>query len=285
MNKINKIAKRITAFLKTKEIQVNNKINYAKELTQQIYPYFDNDTKLKEKYNEFEVKVYPYKFVQGYKNKNKYYPVKVLMFYVDKLQDKDKKSPIRKQYKEGIGEAISKNLDKQYIVIYGHSIKSNYSDIDYFKDTFTHEMLHILDFCANKDERDQKDYFGHPVEGIKQNGGIPYPGMNGKDDDKFDEIFAEYYTCKAQRREYIYELLDFIEDYAIRNRISEQETVRLILKKMEDKEIFKKFIDKMKFGGYNYIALMFLYHLSFSKNKNGDKKEAINILNSFYSEE
>lgn len=285
MNKINKIAKKITAFLKTKEVQVNNKISYAKELVQQIYPYFDTDTKLKQKYNEFEVKVYPYKFVQGYKNKNKYYPIKVFMFYIDTINDKDKKSPIRKQYKEGMGQAISKSLDEQYIVMYGHSIKNGYGDLNYFKSTFIHEMIHILDYCANNKERDQKNYFGHPLKGFKQNGGIPYPGINGKDDDKFDGMFAEYYTCRAERREYIYELLDFIEDYAVRNRISEQDTVRLILKKMEDKNQFRRFTEKMKIGQYNYIALMFLYHLSFSENKNGDKNDAIKILNSLYLDE
>lgn len=285
MNKINKIAKKITAFLKTKEVQVNNKISYAKELAQQIDFYFDSDNKLKQKYNEFEIKVYPYKFVQDYKDENKYYPIKIFMFYVDKINDKYKKYPIRKQYKEGMGQAISKSLKTQYIVMYGHSIKNGYGDISYFKSTFIHEMIHILDYCANNKERNQKDYFGHPLDGFKQNGGIPYPGINGKDDDKFDEMFAEYYTCKAERREYIYELLDFIEDYANRNRKSEQETVDLILKKMEDKNQFKKFIEKMKIGQYNYIALMFLYHLSFSQNKNGNKDDALNILNSLYSEE
>lgn len=276
---IQRTAKKILSFMKTKDTQINNKIDYAKQLAQSMNSFFEFN-KLKKDYIRYSIKVYPFRYIENYPNQTDFYTIKIIMFYVDKL--KSRNYPVRDEYKQGVGEAISQSEDQQYIVIYGHSVKKEYNTIDYFKNTFIHEMIHILDYCADHEERQQEDFYGHPVQNVQQNGGIPYPGMYGKDDDFFDEIFAEYYTCKAERRQYIYELLDFIQEYSEYNKIEQHETIDLILSKMVSKNIFKKFINKIKSFGYNYIALMFLYHLSFSKQKNGRKSDAVKILKSFY---
>jgi hypothetical protein len=43
-----------------------------------------------------------------------------------------------------------------------------------------------------------------------------------------------------------------------------------------------KLVDEFKNININYSSLAFIYHLSFSKQKNGTKQDAIKILESLY---
>ena len=199
------------------------------------------------------------------------------MLYVKEKGD-FKHIAVKDNFEAGMGQKLDRN-GQHYIVIYGD--REDKYDMSYFKDTFIHELMHMFDQMIDEDYYNDY-YFGHSVEGFQDNEGIPYPGMYGDDDDVFDDKFAEYYTCKAERRQYIFDLMRSIEDYADMKKISYTDIVDTVKKALDNKKQLRKMADDFKRLKVNYSPLAFLYHLTFSDQKNGNKNDAVKILNEIY---
>lgn len=262
-----KIAKKVMqAFLNTNDECLQLQMSIAKQLSNKSSKYFYNDRLIHNDvffYVDLNLRLFGI---------NKTYHVGIVFLYVDK-KDKHKEYPrFVKNYGTGQGEAVSYPNDKYYIVVYGDS-KQNYNE-RYFKNTFIHEMMHVIDNIIDEQKTLQTDFYGHKNE----KGKVPFPK---NEDDLFDEKFAEYFTCKAQRKEYTFDLLDSIEQFADATNQTEQQTVQLIKNSLHNKSNFMKLIEQFKKQKINYAPLTFIYHFVFSKQKNGNKQTALNILNSF----
>lgn len=280
MNIINKIAKKIClSFLDTKDNLQQKYLNYAKQKANLLNNFFKNDL-LKQNIIYTFIDINPSECIEFAQDKD--LKVGIILFYVDKVNKKDYISGLMKtQYDYGMGQALNHN-NKDYIVVYGVSDKNDYcSSKKYFKQTVTHELMHILDRYIDKDFYSE-NYFGHNVQGVEENNGVPYPGMFGDDDDIFDEKFAEYFTCKGEQKQYIYDLLQSIEDYAKAIKQKEIIIVQQLKQSLKNKNIFFNLVDEFEKRDINYAPLAFLYHLTFSKQKNGTKATALNILNNLY---
>jgi hypothetical protein len=89
-------------------------------------------------------------------------------------------------YSIGVAE-YCKYRNKHYIVVYGSSNKKDYCyNKKFFKTSFTHELIHLLDSFLYKDELKEKYSYGHPINDFQHNGGVPFPGMFGKNDNIYD---------------------------------------------------------------------------------------------------
>lgn len=152
--------------------------------------------------------------------------------------------------------------------------------MNFYKDTFVHEMLHGFDGIQERFNSD--DDYGHKYLDVpndeNNNFGIPYPGMPGKFGrlPLTDSHYAEYYTCKAERREYVNDLAVFIKGYARRNKMTADEFCGEIKEMLDDEPEFKKWIDEN--SGLDFNPMMMLYHLSFGNTKNGDSSDAKKIV-------
>lgn len=273
---LNRIAKRIyLSFLKTKNDLINKEITYADALFNKLTKYFDADGMLKQPVVQEHMDVYLDTLSDDYEGRS--FEVNVIMLYVKEKGD-FKHIAVKDEFEAGMGQKLDRNW-QHYIVIYGD--REDKYDMSYFKDTFIHELMHLFDQMIDEDYNGDY-YFGHPVEGFQDNDGIPYPGMYGDDDDVFDAEFAEYYTCKAERRQYIFDLMRSIEDYADMKKISYTDIVDTVKKALDNKKQLRKIADDFKRLKVNYSPLAFLYHLTFSKQKNGNKQDAIEILKEIY---
>lgn len=280
MNNFNKIAKKIClSFLDTRDNLQQKYLNYAKQKANLLDGFFKNNL-LKQNIVYTFININPSECIEFAQDKK--IKVGVILFYVDKVNKKDYISGLMNtKYDCGIGQALNYN-NKDYIVAYGISDKNDYcSSKKYFKQTVIHELMHILDRYIDEDFYSE-NYFGHNIPGIKENNGVPYPGMFGNDDDIFDEKFAQYFTCKGEQKQYIYDLLQSIEDYAKTIKQKEIIVVEQIKQSLKNKNMFLKLVDEFEKRDINYSPLAFLYHLSFSKQKNGTIKTALNILNNLY---
>lgn len=280
MNTTNKIAKKIClSFLNTKDKLQQKYLNYAKQKANLLDGFFKNNF-LKQNIVYTFIDINPSECIEFAQDKD--LKVGIVLFYVDKVNKKDYIPGLMKtQYDYGIGQALNHN-NKDYIVVYGISDKNDYcSSKKYFKQTVTHELMHILDRYID-DDFYSENYFGHNVSEIKENNGVPYPGMFGDDDDIFDEKFAEYFTCKGQQKQYIYDLLQSIEDYAKAINKKEIIVVEQIKQALKNKNTLLNLVDEFEKRDINYSPLAFLYHLTFSQQKNGTKATALNILNDLY---
>ena len=185
-----------------------------------------------------------------------------------------------KDYPPGQGQALWDG-DKPYIVVYCDEQNGSKQQV---REIAVHETMHLLD--AEFDEDYESDgYYGHPVEqdrGEDNNYGIPYPGMPGMDESTsmniFDERFAEYFTCKAQRKQTTYDVMSLIDDYSKQQKISHREFIQEMIDSLDDKEKFMELYERLGDKGYINSTLGLLYHLAFSKQKNGSKQDAKKIL-------
>lgn len=280
MNQINKIAKKIClSFLNTRDELQQKYLNYAKQKADLLDGFFKNNL-LKQNIIFTFIYINPFECIKSAQDKT--IKVGIILFYVDKINKKDYiPGLMNEKYNSGMGQALNHN-NKDYIVVYGVSNKNDYcSSKKYFKQTVTHELMHILDRYIDK-EFDSENYFGHNIPDIKENNGIPYPGMFGNDDDIFDEKFAEYFTCKGEQKQYVYDLLQSIQDYAKKTNQKEINVVEQIKRGLQNKNIYFNLVDEFEKKDINYAPLAFLYHLTFSKQKNGTKNTALNILNNLY---
>lgn len=273
---LNRIAKRIyLSFLKTKNDLINKEITYADALFNKLTKYFDADGMLKQPVVQEHMDVYLDTLSDDYEGRS--FEVNVIMLYV-KEKGNFKHIAVKDEFEAGMGQKLDRN-GQHYIVIYGD--REDKYDMSYFKDTFIHELMHMFDQMIDEDYYNDY-YFGHPVEGFQDNEGIPYPGMYGDDDEVFDDKFAEYYTCKAERDQYIFDLMRSIEDYADMKKISYTDIVDTVKKALDNKKQLRKMADDFKRLKVNYSPLAFLYHLTFSDQKNGNKNDAVKILNEIY---
>lgn len=276
---INKIAKKILiSYLQTKYVFLNEIINYSKKLSNKLDQFF--------KGNFLKNNLMKYHFTINLNeissNLDEKIQIEVIMLYSDKITQKDYiKGIIKPQFCGGMGEALYKN-GKNYIIIYGSTNKEEACyNKKYFKQTFTHELMHFLDKYID-DKYHDEFYYGHPLKGFNDNNGIPYPGMYGEDDNLFEETFAQYYTCLGERKQYIFDLMSSIQDYMEKTNSNFNEIINHIITSLNDKNKFMKLVDEFKNININYSSLAFIYHLSFSKQKNGTKRDAIKILESLY---
>ena len=280
----------------TKNEIINKERNYAKQLFQQFNNFFINDELNPELYiAQKTIKVDLSKIQEQYK---KIIDVTAIMFYVDKVNKKDYINGVmRPEYGDGTGQSLVHN-GKNYVVIYGHSEWCN--EKDYFMETFIHQLMHTMNYQFDEDYdkiQNVNYYFGHPIQEQRDdnNGGIPYPGMYGDNDDFFDERFAEYYTCRAERKESIHDLLSAFQWHIQRveqnnnkkfNNEQIKELIQSLIKSLNNKNDFFRWLEKIQKEdpGFNDTAMPFIYHLAFSKQQNGNKQDAIKILKDIYWE-
>ena len=271
----------------TKDQIINKQIRYCRKISRQaLSSYFTNDA-LNEAFVQKTVKLDLSNIVEQYK---KVIKVNVIMLYVDKVDKKDYDSNIIKpQYGYGTGQALVHN-GKYYVVMYGHSEQC--WDIDYFINTAVHELMHIINHQFDEDydpDKNINNYYGHPVQEPTEdnNGGILYPGMYGDvNDDKFDEKYAEYYTCRAERKQTVHDLITWFEDMVRYKKMDDEQIKQFIetmIKSLDSKRKFFKWLDEMKKDKYFYdCSLPLIYHLALSKQQNGNKQDAIKILRDLY---
>lgn len=278
---INKIAKKIfLSYLQTKNILLNKIINFSRTKANCLDKFFKNNLLVKD-IVKYDIKFNLNEISQNFNDKE--ICINVIMFYVDKVDKKHYINGImKKDFQQGIAQALEFN-NKYYIVIYGSTNKESdcYSK-KYFKQSFTHELMHFIDREIDQQYISNQFYFGHPLENFNDNNGVPYPGMYGDDDDIFDQKFAEYYTCKGEQKQYIFDLINCIEDYAELYNIKTQDFIFHIINVLNDKNKFMDLVNDFEKNDINYSPLAFIYHLTFSKQKNGNKQSAIKILKSLY---
>lgn len=275
-----KIAKKVyLSFLNTYNKKQQNYLTYVRQKVNSLNSLFKNN-QLKNNLSQITIIINPSHCIKEATNKN--IDVNIILFYVDKVDKKDYIHGVMNPvFQQGTGEALEYN-NKQYIVVYGSSDKNkNCYNERYFKQTVIHELMHVLDKEIEEDYN-SKYFFGNPVEGCQDNYGVPYPGMYGNDDDLFESQFAEYFTCKGERKQYIYDLLQSIENYAIKTNQDELEIVEELKDSLDDKMLFFDLVDKFEKKNINFAPLAFVYHLTFSKQKNGNKQTILDILNNLY---
>ena len=129
-----------------------------------------------------------------------------------------KYNKVIKNFPPGQGQALWIE-DKPYMVVYCDKENGGKQQV---QETAIHEIMHLLDSIF--EEEDTEYYFGHPVEqdkGEENNYGIPYPGMYGSNSyNILDKKYAEYYTCKSERKQMTYDVIAFIDDYSIQTKTS-----------------------------------------------------------------
>jgi len=190
---------------------------------------------------------------------------------------------IRKQYYPWMEKAYSSGQgDSQYdpatntirVAVYGGNLDNELAmDRDAMMDTFVHEMLHGFD---NVEERfpDDDDY-GRKYDDVpeEENNGVPYPGMPSKWGrlENTDPHYGQYYSCRAERREYAYSLTTFISRYARRSGKTVDETCKMLDGLIEDRDGFRRWLENADFAT---DCPLVLYHLAFSDTGNGDADDA-----------
>lgn len=277
MKRDEKIAKKLLlSFLQHQNEKLRNIYQYALDASKSLHLYF-KDNCLIDNLVHHIIRINPHEISSDLINKNIY--VNVLLLYADKLDGINSfNGVIHKEYSFGVAEYLQHHK-KHYIVIYGSSNKNDFCfNEKFFRTSFVHELIHLLDTFLYKDELQEEYSYGHPVDGFMENGGVPFPGMNGEQYDVFDEIFAEYFTCKAERRQYTYDLIDLIEQYANYVKMEQTQVVEQMIEALSSKNSFKSLSQKFKRTGLNYASLALIYHLAFSKQKNGNKYDAMKIL-------
>lgn len=249
---------------------------YANELAMTVYDHFRNG-RLDEKAVDYTLKVSPKRYLKRDAKtdaQRKSYEVRIVMFYREDVNPSDMpcKEALNTLRNGSDGEAYSDDLNNLVIVISGYS-DDDWCDALWFKETFVHEMMHILDRCAyNYAFSQTKNYGKLTKHEYKRNLSVPYPVGN---DDLLDPKFAEYFTCENEMREYRSSLRNTISHYCEATDTEWADAIVEIRKALESKTLFIRYYDS--FIG-DVAPLATLYHLCFSRTSHGNRQTAMKLL-------
>ncbi len=182
---------------------------------------------------------------------------------------------MEKNYASGQGDSqYEPNTNTIRIAIYGGNLDNHLMmDCDAMMDTFVHEMLHGFDQVEERFP-DNDDY-GRKYDDVpeEENNGIPYPGMPGKWGglEVTDSHYGQYYSCRAERREYAYSLTTFISKYAKNHNRSIDRVCDMLIAMIGNQGKFDKWLENANFA---IDCPLVLYHLAFSDTGNGDAEDA-----------
>lgn len=253
---------------------------YADELAQTVYDHCRNHL-LESPVVDYVISVSPKRYLKRDAKtdaQRKSYEVRIVLIYKDLVDESDVKCvQARRTYQtNGIGSGEA-HCDKGNLVVVaiGASDVDWCCDDEYFIDTITHELMHILDHCAYDYFFNQERSYGkRTVHQKRRNLEVSYP--IGEGDDVLDEKYAEYYTCENEMREYRRDLRKEIKRWCETMELGWKDAIGVIRNAMGNEDDFRRFI--LDWNG-NISPLVTLYHLCFSRTSHGNRQTALKLLN------
>ena len=279
MSVASNIAMRIAADYAHRDdyVDADDEERYANELAETIYDHFHGN-RLESSLVDYVIKVSPKRYMKRDAKSDAQkmsYDVRVILMYVDEVEQSDIPcAEARRTWMNGSGggEAFT-NVDNLIVVVCGSSDDEWCNSEDYFKDTLSHELMHVLDHCAYNYAFNKADSYGKRTKHEeKRNLEVPYPVGNA---DILDGKYAEYFTCENEMREYRRDLRKEISDYCESTGWTWGEAIDEIRKSLSSEESCRRFIENWN-GNVSPLAM--LYHLCFSKTSHGNRQTALKLL-------
>lgn len=250
---------------------------YANELAETVYDHFSNG-RLESPVVDYTIKVSPKRYLKRDAKtdaQKKSYDVRVVLIYKNLADESDIDCELARQtyrtHEAGNGEA---HMDKDNLTVVAlGSTECDWCDIDYFKDTIAHELMHILDVCAYEYFFTKDSTFGKRTKHEMKRGlCVKYPIG---DVDCLDEQYAEYFTCEAEMREYRNDLRKAIQKWCVITDTEWKDAIDIIKESLSSDKSFRKFYNGFT-GDISPLAT--LYHLCFSKTSHGNRQTAMRLL-------